>query len=236
MQPGPFNTFLAQACEVDEKTVTVFARELKEAGLMTSGGRGRYAPHMRPLDAARVLIALMATDRPSEAVSCVERWRAMCPRQANDSIGELPELVLGQPTLEQSLVRILAVDPNPGLWPLQNWPAFHVARNEKTAMLSWGLNDSMRLTFRDLVANTSLEARRDMAGIRRICLVAPAVIQKIAVEMWADRFTGSDDKGYPLSLRHPWNDEGTYDERQTRYQAIYDYVRTRDSDWRVGAD
>lgn len=228
MQPGPFNAFLAKVCAVDEKTVTVYTREMKEAGLMTSGGRGRYAPHMRPIDAARVLIALMATDRPSEAVESVTRWRAMQLRP-DLSEGALPEYLAGEPTLEQALVRILAVDPDPALWP-QAWPAFQVARNEKTAMLEWGLNEAPRAVFRE-EPPTFTEP-----GIRRSCLLAPYQIMKIAAEMWVDRLQGCDVQGQPLELDHPWNLEGTADERRARVRAIYDYVRTRDADWQVGAD
>lgn len=232
MQPGPFNAFMAQTCAVDEKTVTVFARELKEADLLTSGGRGRSAPHMRPLDAARLLIALMATDRPSEAVASVTRWRAMTLRP-NESEGELPDYLAGEPTLEQALVRLLAVDPDPANWP-QNWPAFEVSRNEKSAMLEWGLNKPPRAKFQE-PGPSSLEDRRDMRGIRRSCLIAPAVMLKLAAGMWQDRFQGCDTKGNSLELDHPWNQEGTPEERKARVQSIYDYVRTLDWDWQAGA-
>ena len=98
MKSGPFNTFLAQTCAVDEKTVAVYTRFLKEAGLMTAG-QGRYAPHMLPIDAARALIALMATDRPSEAVTVVQRWQAMRPRpelsNGDGQVGILADLLAG---------------------------------------------------------------------------------------------------------------------------------------------
>lgn len=230
MHPGPFNTFLAKACAVDEKTVTVFTRELKEAGLITSGGRGRSAPHMLPVDAARVLIALMATDRPSEAVEAVERWRAMHLRH-DACVGDLPENIAGDLTLEQALVRLLAVDPDPKIWP-EDWPAFQVSRNEKSAFLEWRMNDPIRAVFRDATRD---DDRRDMAGIRRMCLVAPAVLMEIATGMWVDRFNGCDADGNPLDLRHPWNAEGSSEDRQKRVAAIRDYIRSRDADWLAGA-
>ncbi len=74
MQAKKFNTLMSKAFAVPEKSVTVYTRLLKEAGLLTSGKGGRAAPHMTPLDAARVTIALLASDAPSQAVERVERF------------------------------------------------------------------------------------------------------------------------------------------------------------------
>lgn len=51
----------------EEASVRLFARTLREAGLMTQGGRGRSAPHMTSLDAARLLIGIMVGS-PTRAV------------------------------------------------------------------------------------------------------------------------------------------------------------------------
>jgi len=74
MQAKKFNTLMSNAFAVPEKSVTVYTRMLKEAGLLTSGKGGRAAPHMTPLDAARVTIALLASDAPSQAVERVKRF------------------------------------------------------------------------------------------------------------------------------------------------------------------
>lgn len=74
MKSGPFIKMIAAAFTVEEKTVTVYARALKEAGLLTSGARGVNAPDMTPLDAARMTIALLACDGPSQAVERVRRF------------------------------------------------------------------------------------------------------------------------------------------------------------------
>jgi hypothetical protein len=232
MQSGPFITFIADNLSADSATVAVFARELRKARLLTTGARGVNAPHMRPLDATRLLIALMATDRPSEAVASVERWGAMGV-SPDGTEGDLPaDLFASDPTLEQVLVRLIAVDPDPDLWP-KKWPAFQVSRNEKTAFLEWGLNEPPRAVFRD---TRNDEDRKEMRGIRRMCLVAPVVLTRIAAGMWADRFQGYDTNGHPLDLGHPWNSEGTAEERKNRIAAIHEYVRARDNDWRVGAE
>ena len=236
MQPGPFNIFIAETCAVDEKTVTVYTRALKEAGLMTAG-QGRYPPHMIPLDAARVLLALMATDRPSEAVEAVKLWQGMRldPEKCR---GELPDHVFSDgPTLEQALVRLVAVDPDPILWTRHLFPAFAVARNERWASFEWGMDGTTVAVFRRADRRPStLAERKDMWGIRRSCLIAPGVLNRIAADMWADRFFGVDEKGLPLDLRHPWNDEGTPEESAARRQEIYAYLRKRDDKWRTGAE
>lgn len=48
-------------------TLNLFARRLREAGRISKAGRGRGAAHMTFLDAARFLIACLATDRPEQA-------------------------------------------------------------------------------------------------------------------------------------------------------------------------
>lgn len=59
---------------ISEKSVIVYTRMLKEAGLLTSGKGGRAAPDMTPLDAARLTIALLACDGPGQAVERVKRF------------------------------------------------------------------------------------------------------------------------------------------------------------------
>lgn len=63
---------LSEALTTPEATVITFARRLKEAGMLTTGARGRNAPEMTPMDAARVTIAILTSDGP---VHCVERVR-----------------------------------------------------------------------------------------------------------------------------------------------------------------
>lgn len=72
MKASAFNKLIAQAYTIPEKTVVVYARLLKEAGLLTTGARGRNAPDMTPLDAARITIAVLASNGPAQ---CVERVR-----------------------------------------------------------------------------------------------------------------------------------------------------------------
>ncbi len=74
MKSAAFNAVIAKAFTVPLKTVTVYTRLLKEAGLLTTGAGGRNAPEMTPMDAARLTIALLATNSPSQCVERVQRF------------------------------------------------------------------------------------------------------------------------------------------------------------------
>lgn len=92
MKLGRFINLLSAAYGVDEKTVKLFCRNLREAGLMTSGARGRNAPDMTPTDLAVVTIALLATDAPSRAVEEFNHFANLQPwmsRVHNDEYGQL---------------------------------------------------------------------------------------------------------------------------------------------------
>ncbi len=60
-----------------EPTVAIVARKLREAGLLTKGGRGRSAAHMSPLDAARLVLAFLVTESPGRAVEAVTDFGSM---------------------------------------------------------------------------------------------------------------------------------------------------------------
>jgi len=77
MKSAAFNKLIADAYSIAEKTVVVYARLLKEAGLMTTGARGRNAPDMTPMDAARITISLLASEKPTEAVEMCQRFRQL---------------------------------------------------------------------------------------------------------------------------------------------------------------
>lgn len=57
-----------------EASVINYARRLKEAGLMTTGARGKNAPEMTPMDAARLTLAIATTDSPLQCVERVQRF------------------------------------------------------------------------------------------------------------------------------------------------------------------
>jgi hypothetical protein len=183
MYPGPFNTFLSRHTQVEESTVTHFTRLLREAGYITTGARGRHAPHMQPVDAARALIAMMATDRPSGAVEAVQRWCAL-RLDRTLSKGALPERLFGDdPSLEGALIRLLDLADDPLQWAGPPFAAFELKRGEKIAALK-AMDDTWCATF---TGDQRPGDVHELFGIRRTCYLAPGVMNDIAVEMWADR-------------------------------------------------
>ena len=68
---------LAELTQISEPTLTVFDRELKEAGLLTKKGRGRGSAHRTPLDMARFMVALLVTTYPSKAVEAVSDFAGL---------------------------------------------------------------------------------------------------------------------------------------------------------------
>jgi hypothetical protein len=67
----------ASRFDIEESRVTGVARALREAGLITQGARGVNAPHATALDAARLLIALMADRKIKESPAAVNYFGAL---------------------------------------------------------------------------------------------------------------------------------------------------------------
>jgi hypothetical protein len=74
MKSAALISLIAHTFTTPVEKVSMFARLLREAGLITTGARGRNAPEMTALDAARLTIALLTTDSPSECVERVKRF------------------------------------------------------------------------------------------------------------------------------------------------------------------
>ena len=62
--PGPFAVRLAGILEIPPATIIVYDRSLRDAGLLEKGGRGTSATNRTSLEAARLIIAIMATSSP----------------------------------------------------------------------------------------------------------------------------------------------------------------------------
>jgi hypothetical protein len=72
LTPGQLVRAVSIALDVPEETVVQHDRNLVVAGLRTRGGRGRSAPEVTPLDAARLLAATLASVRAKDSVETVE--------------------------------------------------------------------------------------------------------------------------------------------------------------------
>jgi hypothetical protein len=77
---------------------TVFARALRDDGLLTTGPRGVNAAEMTPLDIARMLIAFLGTDRPVDAHHAVRSFGCiLCDASPNQRFEDgIVEALLGR--------------------------------------------------------------------------------------------------------------------------------------------
>ncbi len=57
----------SRALRFEERSVILCARYLREAGLISQGGRGPSAAHMQPSDATNLLLGIMASDTIKDA-------------------------------------------------------------------------------------------------------------------------------------------------------------------------
>ena len=67
MTPGQLVKAVAIALDIPEETVTQHDRNLVVAGLRTTGARGRNAPDVTSLDAARLMVASLAAIRVEDS-------------------------------------------------------------------------------------------------------------------------------------------------------------------------
>lgn len=73
---------MAAVLHIEQTTVQTYARRLREAGLLSQGGRGRGGADATPLDAARLLIALSVDAYAKDAPQTVRDFgRLRCSRE-----------------------------------------------------------------------------------------------------------------------------------------------------------
>lgn len=90
---------------MEEKTVRVVVRVLREAKLFTTGARGVNAPDNTTLDAVRVIIALVASSSPSRAAKDVNFFGNLVPDLRGPMRYSFANAQVDQDkTLEQTLV------------------------------------------------------------------------------------------------------------------------------------
>ncbi|WP_290689408.1 MULTISPECIES: hypothetical protein [unclassified Haematobacter] len=77
MKPGPFVSLVALLGRLDEKTLAVHARALRDAGILEKGGRGRSGLEVDHVYLAKLLISRMGTASPARAVETYQRFAAM---------------------------------------------------------------------------------------------------------------------------------------------------------------
>jgi hypothetical protein len=70
---------VADALGLSGQTVVQHVKNLHAKRLLTLAGRGRGAAHMRPIDAARLLIAAAGSDLVKDSVATVEAFGGLLP-------------------------------------------------------------------------------------------------------------------------------------------------------------
>lgn len=111
---------LALSTSTAEKSVTVIARWLREDGLLSQKGRGRGAAQATPLDAARLLIALMVGGKISNAPQVVRDFGQLVQSEPLPGAGDEKfnlENLCGLPdghTFEEGLAALIGIWGNEG--------------------------------------------------------------------------------------------------------------------------
>ena len=77
--PGQLTSNLAKLCAIPASAVEHPWRVLREAGIVTKGGRGKSAAHITATDAANLLIAVAAS---MPAASILDAWREFSSMRA----------------------------------------------------------------------------------------------------------------------------------------------------------
>lgn len=84
---------IAKAEGLDPATVSLIARNVREAGLITTGGRGLSAAKMTSADAANLLIAVNATVAARHAPQTVRVYRSLESRVGKIFLGKLGDAI-----------------------------------------------------------------------------------------------------------------------------------------------
>ena len=110
MKQAQFITLMSESLGVEEKTIRLIVRTLREAGLFTTGARGVNAPDITPLDAVRVVIAVVASPSPGRAVRDVKYFGALKPDRRDEEAASYWGLhwVDEEKTLESTLLDCLS--------------------------------------------------------------------------------------------------------------------------------
>ena len=122
MTPGAFVETLSEALGLPRKSVAVIDRVLAKAGLRSLGGRGPSAAQVTPRDAARLLIATMASPVLTHADKVMGIWQRVVsigiPKRLPPPFDWLPECgqLVPLPTVVERLIEM----------PPESYREFHV--------------------------------------------------------------------------------------------------------------
>ncbi|MCG7630659.1 hypothetical protein MHM88_22900 [Epibacterium sp. MM17-32] len=136
MKQGKFISAISDAYRIPQGTVRLYVRELNKAGLLTTGAHGVNAPDMTPLDAARVTIAILGTDKPTHAAQAVETYGNLGVNRFYNQ-GDLPPFATDEDycfVLEEILEEIFGFQSSAVI----NLTSVEVCREELQATITYG--------------------------------------------------------------------------------------------------
>lgn len=218
MKTGQFIDAVAEAYRVPAKTVAVYDRELKKAGLLPMG-RGINAPHMKPKDTSMMTVALLATDNPSKCVEAAKRFSSLVVDAAR-STGNIPaEYVDGVTTLGDAITAIFSTLYGDDFYV--NY--VEIQENARSAVVE---GEDYRVFFKTLERTEDQKNAdaRNLFGIRRARGLAAYELMQLWAAMIPSRYRGCDENGMPLDLNHSWNLEGSERDREDRLAEINAYI------------
>jgi len=172
---GQLTKATAHALRINEATATVFARNLRDAGLLTTGGRGPSAAQMTPRDVARLWLSFLAVDRsePRRAVDGVLFYAGLpyagidrdSPRPKRNQLNFIRDFDLAdEHTFEDALSRL--IEAREGSSKYKDVLEKH----------SWGSPIRMLPVLRVDVGDTFFDARIVFDGITYLYSDARALI------------------------------------------------------------
>lgn len=181
MKPGPLVSFLALHARVDEKTLSVLVRALRDADILEKGGRGPSGIEVDCRYLAKILIARMATDKPARAVQAFHNFSGM--QLVSDQSHQYLASLLPDPnhTLLDFVSRICDPQIN-----LKDAPEFevafvgnacvHVSRNGRS-IASYADMISFQLTLDQMMdAEIKGDAEREHRLLERVAMGDSALI------------------------------------------------------------
>ena len=182
MTPGAFVETLSEALGLPRKSVAVIDRVLAKAGLRSLGGRGPSAAQVTPRDAARLLIATMASPVVTHADEVMGIWQRVVsigiPKTLPppfDGLSELGQLV-PLPLIVERLIEM----------PPETWREFHavldlgVDQRIATLRVTKNAKKAFEIVFAEIADERSERGRRPRHGdLTRLALVTSDTFQAL---------------------------------------------------------
>jgi hypothetical protein len=134
LTPGQLVKAISKALDLTEETVVQHDRNLVMAGLRSKGGRGRSAPDVTIMDAARLFIAILGSTRTKDSVETVKQFERATFQGKHGQLGGAEVHIGGVPQefdsaiarlpLNHNLIEALAALIEDASKPIEDLPSF----------------------------------------------------------------------------------------------------------------